>query len=92
MNDDGEILALLCFVLALSVGERWILREPHLAPCTVHRYRDGWYVLIDNAPDRQPCPKALIGWVFKNEQDIADFLLGDLGPRHVNFGLIGECP
>jgi hypothetical protein len=92
MNDDGEILALLCFVLGLAAGESWVLREQHLVRSTVHRYRDGWYVLIDQAPDRQPCPRALIGWVFRKEQDMADFLLGDLGPRHISFALIGEGP
>lgn len=83
------LLEVMRTVLTLPVGEKRVLREDHLPNCTVHRYRDGWTVLSDCASDRLPLPRAVIGWSFRDSQDMTDFLLGD-SPGLNNFNLVGE--
>jgi hypothetical protein len=87
MNE--ELLDLVRAVLIMPIGEKRILRERHLSMCTVHRYRDGWTVLLDIVSDEHPLPRAVIGWLFRDSQDMADFLLGSL-PGLNNFNLVGE--
>ncbi len=90
MNNEKEILALLNSVLGMAEGDSRILRERHIGPCTVHRYRDGWYVFADQASDRNASSQAILGWFFNHVEDLADFLIGALHDRHQNFYLMGE--
>jgi hypothetical protein len=88
---NHELLDLVRTVLALQIGEKRVLRERHLDWCTVHRYRDGWTVLKDIVSDQNGCPRAVIGWLFRDSQDMADFLLDDFPPGQLrNFNLVGE--
>lgn len=85
-----ELAELLVTVLNLPFGDTFALREPGMFPSTVHRYEDGWMILIDNLTDRIGFPKAVLGWHFYYHEDLVDFLLGRLGKRHANFALVGE--
>ncbi len=90
MNSEGDMLALLSSVLGLAVGESWALRESRHFDCTIHRYDDGWYVLVDHITDRVFSPRAVLGWYFNRVEDMADFLTGALGHRIVNHAIIGD--
>lgn len=89
---DSQI-ELLNSVLGLSIGQVRVLRESHLFPMTAHRYRDGWTFFLDHVPDeaggfRRP----VLGWFFAHPEDVADFLIGDLGPRLSHFAILGDRP
>jgi hypothetical protein len=85
-----ELAEVLLKVLNLETGETFALREPHIFASTVHRYDDGWTVLLD-VPDRHPCPRAMIGWYFRHYEDMTDFIAGQLGPDISKFALQGSC-
>ena len=90
MNREESLLELLNGVLQLGIGEIRVVRERHLTPCTVHRYRDGWCVLLDHASDREARACAVLGWFFHHLEDLGYFLTGALADRHQNFFLRGE--
>lgn len=85
----NEMLALLNAVLTLSIGEVHVIREDHLPDGTFYRYRDGWHFFLLTS-DRHSVPKALLGFSFRDPQDVADFLTGALGKRVCNFAILGE--
>lgn len=90
MNGHDDLRLLLRRVLTLADGDRVVLREPHLIPCTVHRYRDGWTVLADDVLDRLAVERSSIGWHFKFREDIVAYLVGTMREEHVNYLLFWE--
>jgi hypothetical protein len=91
MNGD-PLIHFLNSVLQLQIGEGRVIREPHLHPCTVHRYRDGWSILLDHAGDRHCLDsRAFLGWHFNHVEDLVDFLTGEMDAAiSLNFALEGE--
>lgn len=87
---SDELVELLNAVLGLKDGEIYVLREQHIPPSTVHRYRDGWHVLIDFETDNFPCHDRVIGWHFKHHEDICEFLLCEMGKRVLDFAKRGQ--
>jgi hypothetical protein len=73
---EFQRLEAIACVLALKIGEGRVLREEHLCPCTVHRYREGWTILRDNALNRTVIDEACLGWFFEDPQSVTDFLSG----------------
>jgi hypothetical protein len=78
MREEDYQLLFLNAVLHLGIGESHAMREPGRLPCTIHRYRDGWDVLIDSFPgnDKRFISNAILGWHFPKAEDIADFIWG----------------
>lgn len=89
MNREEEIVALLNAVLQLKVGDSRVIREPHLLPCTAHRYRDGWTIFHDGAGDKHVFPRAGLGWHFQHLDDITAWLAGTMHPLAPNFIIEG---
>lgn len=86
---SGEQLELVRAVLGLAVGEIHIVREPSIFSGTAVRYEDGWAYWLE-VSDRNPIARALIGFMFHHPEDMADFLLGEMGARLCNLKLVGE--
>jgi len=84
-----EVIELLNAVRGLKAGEVHALREPHIPPSTIHRYRDGWYVFKNFEADNEPCEGRVIGWHFKHDEDITEFLLCAMGKRVLDFVIRG---
>jgi hypothetical protein len=97
MNREDEIVALLNAVLGMDVGavhrvpRREIAPHQFLRAHSIHRYRDGWLVLLgDHAPCAFICNRNPIGWQFRTVEDMADFITLNLGSRLHNFVVFGE--
>ena len=93
---EAELVELVRRVLGLIHGDQLVIRETHLPRCTAHRDRIGWSIFLDDLPDRQACPVVhgrratpILGWTFRDAQDLTDFLLGQL-TNHESFYLLGE--
>lgn len=83
-------LQLLNAVLQLDIGEGRVLREAHLFPMTVHRYRDGWTFFLDESGALLMDSRVILGWFFNHPEDVADFLIGELGHRLFYFAIVGD--
>ena len=88
---NAEQLRLVRAVLELAMGECHVIRELALPRGAMWRYRDGWHFLKELASDRVPLARAVIGYSFRDSQDVADFLLGNFSDAQLcNFNLVGE--
>ena len=90
MNRERDLVELLNSFLGLAIGESRALRDPRHFDCTVHRYDDGWYALIDRIADRVSCSRVCLGWRLDTVEDMVDFLTCDIGPRLSRFAIVGE--
>lgn len=76
-----ELVGTLEQILRLPDGESWVLREPGIRPCVVHRYPGCWLVL-GQATDRHVIDRAVLGFEFRCPQDLVNFFLGALPHRN----------